>query len=69
MSCENLTRCSIEGKVTEAELVATQEALERGDYATDRVFLRRLSRHGLDGPGQPPLFPDLDALYALLAKI
>ena len=58
----------IEGKVTEAELVAAQEALERGDATADRALLRRLTRHSLDAPGQPPLFPDLDGLYALLAQ-
>jgi len=63
-----LVEALIEGKVTEVELVAAQEPLERGDDAADRALLRRLSRHGLDIPAQPPLFPDLDALYALLAQ-
>lgn len=63
-----LVEALIEGKVTEAELGAAQEALERGDDTADRALLRRLTRHGLDVPGQPPLFPDLDALYALLAQ-
>jgi len=64
-----LVEALIEGKVTEAELVAAQEALERGDNAADRALLRRLTRHGLDVAGQPPLFSDLHALYALLAQI
>ena len=63
-----LVEALIEAKVTEAELVAAQEDLERGDDAADRALLRRLTRHGLDVPGQPPLFPDIDALYALLAQ-
>lgn len=63
-----LVEALIEGKVSEAELVAAQEALERGDDTADRALLRRLTRHGLDVAGQPPLFPDLDALYALLAQ-
>jgi type I restriction enzyme S subunit len=63
-----LVEALIEGKVTEAELVAAQEALERGDATADRALLRRLTRHGLDVPGQPPLFPYLDALYTLLAQ-
>ena len=58
----------IERKVTEAELVTAQEALESGDDTVDRALLRRLTRRGFDLPGQPPLFPDLDALYALLAQ-
>ena len=61
-----LVEALIEGKVTEAELVLAQEALERGDATADRALLRRLTRQGLDVPGQPPLFPDLDALYTLL---
>ena len=40
----------------------------RGDATADRALLRRLTRQGLDVPGQPPLFPDLDALYTLLAQ-
>ena len=64
-----LVEALIEGKVTEAELVAAQEALERGDDTANRALLRRLTRHGLDVPGQRPLFPDLDTLYALLAQI
>ena len=63
-----LVEALIEGKVTEAELVLAQEALERGDATADRALLRRLTRQGLDVPGQPPLFPDLDALYTLLAQ-
>ena len=63
-----LVEAIIEDKVTEAELVAAQEALERGDNSADRALLRRLTRHGLDVPGQSPLFPDLDVLYALLAQ-
>ena len=63
-----LVEALIEGKVTEAELVTAQETLELGDDTADRAVLRRLTRHGLDVPGQPPLFPDLDALYALVAQ-
>jgi type I restriction enzyme S subunit len=58
----------IEGKVTEAELIAAQGGLERGDDKADRCLLGRLTRRGIDVANQPPLFPDLDALYALLAK-
>jgi len=58
----------IDGKVTEAELVAAQDALDCGDHSADRALLSRLTRKGLDVPGEPPLFPDLDALYALLEE-
>lgn len=67
-SAKLLVEALIEGKVTEAELVAAHEALERGDDTADRALLRRLTRNGLDIAGQPPLFPDLDALYTLLAQ-
>jgi len=63
-----LVEALVEGKVTEAELVNAQEALERGDNSADRALLQRLKHDGLDTPGQRPLFPDLDALYALLAQ-
>ena len=63
-----LVEALIEGKVTEAELVTAQESLDRGDNSADRALLQRLKRDGVDAPGQPPLFPDLDALYALLAQ-
>jgi len=63
-----LVEALIEGKVSEAELIAAQEALEKGDDTADRALLRRLTRHGLDVPGQPPLFPDLGVLYALIAQ-
>jgi type I restriction enzyme S subunit len=63
-----LIEALIDGKVTETDLVAAQEALERGDNSADRALLRRLTRQGIDAPDQPPLFPDLDALYTLLAE-
>lgn len=63
-----LVEALIEGKVTDAELVAAQESLERGDHSADRSLLRRLTRKGLDVPGESPLFPDLDAFYDLLAQ-
>ena len=63
-----LVEALIEGKVTEAELVNAQEALERGDNSADRALLSRLTRKGIDVAGEPALFPDLDALYALLAQ-
>jgi type I restriction enzyme S subunit len=63
-----LVEALIEGKVTETELVNAHDALELSDITADRPLLRRLTHQGLDVPGQPPLFPELDALYALLAQ-
>jgi len=61
-----LIEALIEGHVTESDLIAAQEALDRGDTGLDRALLSRLTRKGIDAPGEPPLFPDLDALYGLL---
>ena len=63
-----LVEALIDGKVTDAELATAQDALERGINSADHAMLRRLTAGGLDVHGQPPLFPDLDILYALLAQ-
>jgi type I restriction enzyme, S subunit len=75
-SCECLTitakllvEALIEGKLSEAELKAAQEGLEKGDTTLDREILDRLTRKGIDFPKEPPLFPDLDALYAALDSL
>jgi len=68
LAAKLLIEALIDGKISEAELVATQEALERGDHSADRALLSRLSRKGLDVSSEPPLFPDLDALYSLLQE-
>lgn len=74
-SAERLTICArlliealIERKVAAADFANIEEAVDRGDNSADRALLGRLTRQGIDVPGQPPLFPDLDALYALLAQ-
>lgn len=64
-----LVEALIEGKLSEAELKAAQEGLEKGDTTLDREILDRLTRKGIDFPNEPPLFPDLDALYAALASL
>lgn len=65
-TAKHLVDALIEGKVTEADIITAQEALELGNRSADRALLSRLTRRGIDVLGQPPLFPDLDALYALL---
>jgi type I restriction enzyme, S subunit len=64
-----LVEALIEGKLSEADLKAAQEGLERGDTTLDREILARLTRKGIDNPNEPPLFPDLDALYTALASL
>lgn len=61
-----LVEALIEGKVTEAELKDAQESLQRGDSSADRLILQRLTRNGFDTENEPPLFPILDDLYAVL---
>jgi len=56
-----LAEALIERKVTEAELIAAGT-----DPAADRAMLARFTIAGLDAPCDP-LFPDLDALAALIA--
>jgi type I restriction enzyme S subunit len=57
-----LVEALIDGKVTEADLIAAH-----GDPAADRAILQRLRPSGLHVQGEPPLFPDLDALQQAIA--
>lgn len=54
----------IDGRLTEADLVAAQKALEAGDCSADREILKGLRQS--DTPDAKPLIADVDALYALL---
>ncbi|HEH9403994.1 TPA: hypothetical protein SIA26_001460 [Aeromonas bestiarum] len=56
----------IEGQITEAQLIAAEQALQAGNDALDRKILGRLKTDGIDGEGAV-LFSDLDELYRLLA--
>lgn len=60
-----LVEALIEGAITEEYLSLAQQRLEAGDDQLDREVLARLRADGLDGAG-PPLFSDLDDLYALV---
>jgi type I restriction enzyme S subunit len=64
-----LVEALIEGKLSEADLKAAQEDIEQGDTALDREILARLTRKGIDCPKEPPLFPDLEALYEALSDL
>ncbi|MFV2066495.1 MAG: hypothetical protein ACC645_05905 [Pirellulales bacterium] len=61
-----LVEALIERRVTEKELEDAQRALESGNRDLGREILARMTRKGLDVAGEPPLFPDLDALYAAI---
>ena len=65
-SAKLLVEALIEGRIVEDELREAQQALDRGDTCPDRAILSRLTEHDIDGPGKPPLFPDLDALYTAI---
>ena len=54
----------IDGRITEAKLVAAQKALEAGDRSADREILKSLRQS--DAPDAKPLIADVDALYSLL---
>lgn len=56
----------IEGQITEAQLIAAEQALQAGNDTLDRKILSRLKTDGIDGDGAA-LFSDLDELYRLLA--
>jgi type I restriction enzyme S subunit len=57
----------IEGQLTEAELIAAEQALQADNDQPDRRILNRLKTDGIDGQGQP-LLSDLDQLYSLLEQ-
>lgn len=57
----------IDGRLTEADLVAAQKALEAGDRSTDREILKALRQ--TDAPNAKPLIADVDALYTLLNEL
>jgi type I restriction enzyme S subunit len=54
----------IEGRISEADLIAAQKALDAGDRSADRKILKALRQS--DAPGAKPLITDVDGLYALL---
>lgn len=62
-----LVEALIEGRLTEAELISAEQALQAGNDQLDRCILNRLKTNGVDGQG-PALFADLDELYNLLKQ-
>jgi len=56
----------IERNISEGELEDAQRLLERRDQTLDRAILSRLTEDGIDGDGKPPLFANLDVLYAVI---
>ncbi|OZY85162.1 hypothetical protein CBP51_15055 [Cellvibrio mixtus] len=66
-SAKLLVEALIEGLLTEAELIAAEQAQQAGNDQLDRRILNRLKTGGVDGQG-PALFGDLDELYQLLTQ-
>ncbi|SFL94016.1 restriction endonuclease subunit S [Nitrosomonas communis] len=62
-----LVEALIEGLITEAELIAAEQALQASNDQLDRRILNRLKTDGIDGQGAA-LFGDLDELYHLLTQ-
>jgi type I restriction enzyme S subunit len=63
-----LVEALIEGQITEAELIAAEQALQAGNDQLDRRILIHLKTDGIDGQGSA-LFGDLDELYRLLTQV
>lgn len=63
-----LVEALVEGKVTENEIIAAQQALENDDNTKDRAILSKLTDKGYAVKEGKPLFSDLDALYELLEE-
>ena len=59
-----LVELLVEGRLSDGELAAAQKGLESGDRTHDRSLLQTLRRK--DRADSLALFPDVDALYALL---
>jgi hypothetical protein len=59
-----LVEALIDGQLSEDDLKAAELQLERGNRELDRAILSRITVSGVDMEGAPPLFIDLDALYA-----
>lgn len=66
-TAKHLVEALIEGQLTEAELIAAEQAQQAGNDQLDRRILNRLKTDGINGQG-PALFSDLDELYRLLAQ-
>jgi type I restriction enzyme S subunit len=54
-------------RIKPTDLSEAQEQLDSGDNTLDRLLMGRMTRDGIDGPGQP-LFPELDQLYDLVVR-
>ncbi|MEH2241593.1 hypothetical protein [Nostoc sp.] len=69
ITAQLLVEALIEGKITEEELQTAQQVLQKGDREPDKTILSRLTHKGIDIKDEPPLFPDLDALYEIIDQI
>lgn len=63
-----LVEALIEGKLTEAELINAQKALEKGDIDPDWKIMSRLTRKGIDVKDEPAMFLSAYLLYDAVGK-
>jgi type I restriction enzyme S subunit len=61
-----LVEALIDSRLSEDDLKAAEQQLEQGNRQLDRAILSRISVSGVDTEGAPPLFIDLEALYAAI---
>jgi type I restriction enzyme, S subunit len=61
-----LVEALIDGRLSEDDLRAAEQEWEQGNRELDRAILSRITISGVDTEGAPPLFTDLNALYATI---
>jgi type I restriction enzyme, S subunit len=61
-----LVEALIDTRLSEDDLKTAERQLEQGNRELDRAILSRITVSGVDTAGAPPLFVDLDALYAAI---
>jgi type I restriction enzyme S subunit len=67
-AAKELVTALIEGQITEGDLQASQQALDKGNQDLDRAILTRLTSGRIDEGKKALLFPDIDALYAAIEE-
>lgn len=64
-----LVEALIESKITERHCENAQQSILRGDLSLDQAILSRLTEGGIDVTGMPPLFSDLNVLFATIEEL
>ncbi len=61
-----LVEALIDSRLSEDDLKAAKQQLEQGNRELECALLSRITASGVDTEGAPPLFVDLEALYAAI---